>query len=82
MFTKIRDVNRAMQSLYACGAGDHPFIVVSAVCSTFAHETYIFPADQDGNVTDWLELPGSLRGAMDHDRALQGYREHVESGAA
>ena len=35
-------------------------------------ETYIFACDSDGEVLDWIELGGSFKGAMDHDRALRG----------
>lgn len=35
-------------------------------------ETYIFPADERGEVTDWGELPGSYRGGLDHAKALAG----------
>lgn len=48
----------------------HSIVVTSAaeVCGTW--ETYIFPATRDGAVTDWLELPGSMRGTKDHLEAL------------
>lgn len=34
-------------------------------------ETYIFPADEDGEVIDWSELPGSQKGTLDHADALR-----------
>ena len=49
---------------------------ISTVALTIEHhggmwyETYIFPADEDGNVLDWGELEGSYRGGMDHEEAL------------
>ena len=49
------------------------YVVVSAVVSPyFGPETYIFPADVDGNVTRWLEMDGSYRGDLDHGKALRG----------
>jgi hypothetical protein len=33
-------------------------------------ETYIFAADQNGEVADWGELEGSFKGAMDIPKAL------------
>jgi peroxiredoxin len=48
------------------------YVVVSAVNDRLAHETYISPADEEGNITSWGELDGSFRGAMDHERALKG----------
>lgn len=73
---------RGNQRLYRCdppfraeGWGDapasHEYVVVSAAVVPFSGpETYIFPADAEGNVTDYLELDGSYRGALDHERAL------------
>lgn len=34
-------------------------------------ETYLFPADSDGNVLDWRELPGSFKGGLDCDAAVR-----------
>ena len=48
------------------------FVVVSASVVPFgAPETYIFPADAAGEVTDWGELDGSYRGGLDHEKALR-----------
>ena len=47
------------------------FIVVSASSlMPSGPETYIFPADKDGQITNWLELDGSFRGELNHNRAL------------
>ena len=49
------------------------FVVVSAVeapFDTLSPETYIFPADSNGVVTDWGELEGSYQGGMSHQEAL------------
>lgn len=51
------------------------FVAVSGIhCAldTGRPETFIFKADGEGNITDWLELEGSFRGAVDHARALEG----------
>jgi hypothetical protein len=34
-------------------------------------ETYIFAATEDGEVADWMELPGSMKGTLDHAEALR-----------
>lgn len=47
-------------------------VIVSAVDVFGRPETYIFPADKDGNVTDWGELTGSFHGGLDHEEALRG----------
>lgn len=44
------------------------FVVVS-MCSRA--ETFIFPSDKAGVVTSWDELPGSSRGPLDHEAALE-----------
>ena len=48
-------------------------VVVSATVVPYVGgvETYIFPADTEGNVTDWGELAGSYKGGMDHSAALR-----------
>ena len=48
---------------------DH-IIVSAANCMFTGPETYIFPADKNGNVIDWGELEGSQRGALDHESIL------------
>lgn len=50
----------------------HVYVIVSAVVA-FGQgpETYIFPADAEGKVTNWGELDGSFKGGLDHARALQ-----------
>lgn len=48
----------------------HEFVVVSAVCG-WAHETYLFPADADGNITNWGELDGSTKNTTSHAEAIQ-----------
>lgn len=48
-------------------------VVVSAIREAFdtgLPETYIFPADEEGNVVDWGELPGSARNVHDVEGVL------------
>lgn len=59
------------------GSATSDYVVVSAVhmmCSD--PETYIFPADETGEILNFLELPGSFRGEMNHEEALSraGYK--------
>lgn len=56
----------------------HEFVVVSAVTTdrSFTRrasepETYLFPADESGAITDWLKLPGSQKGTLEHADALR-----------
>lgn len=56
-----------------CENGTFEYVVVSAtMVYPLGPETYIFAADSKGQVTDWGELPGSFRGALDHRAALAG----------
>ena len=48
-------------------------VVVSATVASYSGpETYIFGADEAGEVAAWGELPGSYRGGLDHEEALRG----------
>jgi hypothetical protein len=49
------------------------FVIVSAISCAFdtgRPETYIFPANEEGNPLNMEELDGSFRGDMDHKKAL------------
>ena len=53
----------------------HDFVQVSAIriaIDTGLPETYIFPSNEAGDITDWLDLPGSIQGVSDHALALAG----------
>lgn len=47
------------------------YVMVSAAAPMGQPETYIFPADAEGEVLDWGELPGSFKGGLDHEQALR-----------
>jgi len=50
----------------------HEYVVVSAAFAAYSGpETYIFPANADGEITDWGEMPGSFQGSYDHNQALR-----------
>lgn len=51
--------------------GYHEYVVVSAVDVFGRPETYIFPADSEGEITSWGELEGSFQGGWDHEQALR-----------
>ncbi len=47
------------------------FVIVSAVTVPLSGpETFIFPAKEDGEVIEHLELNGSFSGGLDHEQAL------------
>jgi hypothetical protein len=60
------------------------YVVVSAVNAMFSGpETYIFPADEQGEIVNWSEMDGSYKGELDHARALRdaGYEvQMIHSG--
>lgn len=69
--------------------GDEPderdeteYVVVSGVyVPGSGDETYIFAADEAGNVLAWNELDGSFRGYIDHERAINGLIESLKERA-
>lgn len=78
--TKIKDLDgftgdaalyRLEPALNEDGFENH-YVVVSATYGPRNEETYIFPADDEGEVTCWLPLEGSFNGGLDHKKALAG----------
>ena len=56
-FIKTVDMhNNANQALYKTDDKDYPFIVVSGIKNQYAHEVMAFPADADGEITNWSEI--------------------------
>lgn len=62
------------QALYRCAPplDGHEFVMASTSTAMGATETYLFPADAKGEVTDWLELSGSAKNCDDHAEAFAG----------
>lgn len=49
----------------------YEYVIVSATTVDFSGpETYIFGANENGEVISWTELDGSFRGGLDHTQAL------------
>jgi len=46
------------------------YVIVSATITYSGPETYIFPANEEGNIVAWGEMDGSFRGSLDHDAAI------------
>jgi hypothetical protein len=52
------------------------FIVASSVIVPGSGpETYIFPADENGAILSWAELPGSQRGIISHEDVVRLFVE-------
>ncbi|MEN4917541.1 hypothetical protein ABE485_02630 [Achromobacter spanius] len=56
-------------SLYRCDPphAGHEFVVASTTTAYGLMETYLFPADSDGQIKDWLEMDGSMKETTSHD---------------
>ena len=70
--------------LYHCDTGGclPEYVIVSAVNAVFSGpETYIFEANDKGEVVDYGELEGSFRGELNHAKALAnaGYSIVIEA---
>lgn len=54
----------------------HAYVWVSQAAPLGDWETYIFPADSDGEVTSWGELDGSRKGLVTPDNLMRelGYK--------
>ena len=81
--TKIRDlagcsgvaslyrISEPIEYGYDDSASKTEFVVVSAVIAPFSGpETFIFPATEDGEAINYLELDGSMRGTLSHEDAI------------
>jgi hypothetical protein len=49
---------------------DQFLVILSAVTVLGEPETYIFPANEAGEVVSWTEMPGSQKGTLSHDQVL------------
>lgn len=57
----------------------HKFVITSVSdMGPSGPETYMFAADEKGNIVDWCELPGSYRGDLNHEKCFEeiGYKTH------
>lgn len=66
-----------------CDGEKYTFVIVSAAVVPFSGpETFIFPADGTGEPYSYGELPGSIKGAYDHEAALENAGYKVVSKSA
>lgn len=54
------------------------YIIVSATYAFGIPETYIFFANEEGQVIDWGELPGSYIGDLNMEKALEDFKEYFD----
>ena len=57
---------------------NHVIVSGVAMAEFNTTETYIFPANEEGKVLNWMELPGSFKGEINHEKALDGFLNSVE----
>lgn len=59
----------------------HEYVIVSSAY-TWDHgdETYIFGANENGEIVEWGELEGSYVGGLDHEIALRSAGYEVVNG--
>lgn len=72
--TKVRDLEnfKGKAALYKLSKRlkFYDYVVVSSVTMSGEDETYIFGADENGHVVEWIELSGSQRGVYNHETVL------------
>ena len=72
--TKVKDLDRShgVVALYKLSERlkFYNYVVVSSANVFEEDETYIFGADENGVVINWIELSGSQRGVYDHETVL------------
>lgn len=57
---------------------EHPAPFAELSKDPLVHEVYLFPSDSEGEITSWMELPGSKQGTLDHIATLNGAGYEVE----
>jgi hypothetical protein len=59
----------------------HEYVVSSAIVVPYSGpETYVFPANSDGAITNWTELSCSARGELDPEAAIRRAGYEIERG--
>jgi hypothetical protein len=77
---KIKNINdsQILWSVFPRISG-HKWIVTSAKNLPFTGpETYMFGADENGNIVDWSELEGSCRGTLEHKVCFQNIGYNID----
>jgi hypothetical protein len=60
------------EALYVEDLNDYTnYVITSAIYVGGDAETFIFPADDNGSIINYLELPGSIMGEEDHYAAIE-----------
>ena len=62
------------------GEGPYAYVVSSAAADFGEPETYLFGSDESGAILDWGELPGSMKGTLDHDAPIRNAGYQIATG--
>ena len=76
-FTGVAKLYKVSPAIEGYSGEKYKHVIVSATVAMFSGpETYIFGATEEGEIADWSELPGSIRGSFSHEEALNeaGYQ--------
>ena len=65
------------QSLYKCEPPycGNTYVIISICLDFVGAETYAFPSNEHGKVTDWCELDCSTKGIKDHAPVIKAIEE-------
>ncbi len=64
------DKGRGVMNLYETNGAPKHVVISACFAPCSGPETYIFASDEEGDITDWCEMKGSLRGTLDHGEAI------------
>ena len=53
--------------------------VITSASTQDVFETYIFPANEEGKILDFMELPGSEQRILDHDHVIASFCAHYST---
>lgn len=70
----------AKQALYKVSPAieGYEHVVASGISNIWGTETYLFGANESGEIVVWSELPGSIRGVVDHEAAFDSIDYKIE----
>ena len=71
---ELEPVHAGSQKLWRLG---QRYVVTSAITIMGSPETYVFGSDSYGSILDWTDLPGSEKGHLDHDRAVNAHYDEI-----
>ena len=76
---KIKDVNnhQILWEVLPRIEGNKYVITSTSNVQFTGPETYMFAADEKGNIINWGELPGSYRGELNHQKCFENINYQI-----